>query len=330
LPRVRTGLCTDERFRAHVAPREHPERPERLIAIEHALATAGLPPRCVKLEARPASRAELERAHSAEYLDALEATVAKGGDGWLDPDTFFSDGTWPAALLAAGATIDLAVKVAGGELDNGAAFVRPPGHHATRDRAMGFCLLNNVAIAAARLRADGKRVAIFDWDVHHGNGTEAIFDEEPDVLYCSTHEWPQYPGTGLADYIGSGRGIGATVNVPLPRGTRADAYLAAYRARIHPAIAAFAPDVILVSAGFDAHREDPLGGLKLEDETYVTLTRDLVSICPRVAVVLEGGYDLDALARCSVRVVQTLLSGPAEGGNPRYPVARSATNSGDQ
>lgn len=315
---VKTGLCTDERFRAHVAPREHPERPERLVAIERALDAAGLPARCVRVAARPATRAELELAHAREYLDELEATVARGGSGWLDPDTFYSDGTWTAALLAAGATIDLAVAVAGGTLDNGAAFVRPPGHHATRDRAMGFCLLNNVALAAAKLRTLGKRVAIFDWDVHHGNGTEAIFDEEPDVLYCSMHEWPQYPGTGAPDFFGTGRGAGFTVNVPLPRGTRPDDYLAAYRARVRPAIEKFAPDVILVSAGFDAHREDPLGGLKLDDDTYATLTRDLVAMCPRVAVVLEGGYDLDALARSSVRVLQTLLSGPAEGGNPRY------------
>ncbi len=172
---------------------------------------------------------------------------------------------------------------------------------------MGFCILNNVAIAARRLQKDGKRVAIYDWDVHHGNGTEAIFDEDPDVLYTSTHEWPQYPGTGLADYRGSGRGAGGTVNVPLPAGTRPDKFLQAYRARIHPALVDFKPDVILVSAGFDAHREDPLGNLKLEDDTYVELTRDLQSIQPRVIVVLEGGYDLEALARSSARVLETLL-----------------------
>ena len=307
MPRVLTGLCTDERFRAHRAPREHPESPERLVAIDRALVAAGLPARCVPVAARPATRAELELAHAPAYLDALERTVGKGGAGWLDPDTFYSEGSWTAALLAAGATVDLALKVSSGELDNGAAFVRPPGHHATRGRAMGFCLINNVAVAAAKLRTLGKRVAIFDWDVHHGNGTEAIFDEEPDVLYTSTHEWPQYPGTGLADYVGTGRGAGATVNVPLPRGTRPDAYLAAYRARIRPAIAEFAPDIILVSAGFDAHIDDPLGGLKLDDDTYETLTRDMLALCPRVAVVLEGGYDLDALASSSVRVVQTLL-----------------------
>ena len=302
-----TGLCTDERVRAHHAPREHPERPERLVAIDRALAAAGLPARCTPVAARLATRAELELAHAPEYLDALERTVGKGGSGWLDPDTFYSDGTWTAALLAAGATLDLSRQVASGALANGAAFVRPPGHHATRDRAMGFCLINNVAVAAAALHKDGKRVAIFDWDVHHGNGTEAIFDEEPDVLYTSTHEWPQYPGTGLADYTGRGRGVGATVNVPLPRGTRPDAYLAAYRARIRPAIADFAPDIILVSAGFDAHVDDPLGGLKLDDDTYEILTRDMLALCPRVALILEGGYDLDALASSSVRVVQTLL-----------------------
>jgi acetoin utilization deacetylase AcuC-like enzyme len=304
---VRTGLVTDERFRAHQAPREHPERPERLVAIDGAIAAAGLVARCRPVAARPVSRAELERVHTPEYLDQLEATVGHGGHGWLDPDTFFSDGTWTATLLAAGAVVDLARLVAAGELDNGAAFVRPPGHHATADCAMGFCLINNVAVAAADLRALRKRVAIFDWDVHHGNGTEAIFDEDPDVLYASTHEWPQYPGTGPAEHTGRGRGVGATVNVPLPAGTSPDEYLAAYRERIRPALERFAPDVILVSAGFDAHRADPIGGLGLVDETYAVLTRDLQALQPRLCVVLEGGYDLGAIARSSVRVVQTLL-----------------------
>ncbi|HEX4456993.1 MAG TPA: histone deacetylase [Polyangia bacterium] len=307
---MRTGLVTDERFRDHVAPREHPERPERLVAIERALAEAGLVARCRRVAARPATRAELAVVHTAEYLDALEATVAKGGTGFLDPDTFFSDGTWTATLLAAGGVLDLARLVATGELDNGAAFVRPPGHHATADRAMGFCLVNHVAVAAAHLRDLGKRVAIFDWDVHHGNGTEAIFDEDPTVLYLSTHEWPQYPGTGSAEHTGRGRGLGATVNVPLPPGTDADAYLAAYRARIRPAVVDFAPDVILVSAGYDAHRDDPLGGLELDDETYATLTRDLLTIQPRLCAILEGGYDLGATARSSVQTVKTLLGAP--------------------
>jgi acetoin utilization deacetylase AcuC-like enzyme len=172
---------------------------------------------------------------------------------------------------------------------------------------MGFCLLNNVAVAAAVLREGGARVAVFDWDVHHGNGTEAIFDEDDQVLYLSTHEWPQYPGTGPADYRGKGRGEGYTVNVPLRAGTDGDAYLAAYRERVRPAIADFRPDVILISSGFDAHKDDPLGGLELDEETYVAVTRDLMGLQPKMAAILEGGYDLDAIARSAVRVVETLL-----------------------
>ena len=302
-----TGLCTDERFRAHLAPREHPERPERLTAIEGALDKAGLPGRCVRVAARPALRAELERAHSALFLDQLEALVARDASGFIDPDTFYSPGSWEAALLAAGASVELATRVAKGELENGAAFVRPPGHHATRDRAMGFCLLNNVAVAAAALREDGARVAVFDWDVHHGNGTEAIFDEDDQVFYISTHEWPQYPGTGPAHHRGRGRGLGYTLNLPLSAGTDGKRFLELVRGRIVPALAEFRPDVVLISAGFDAHRDDPLGGLALDDETYAETVRELRQVQPKMAAILEGGYDLDAIARCSVRVVQTLL-----------------------
>jgi acetoin utilization deacetylase AcuC-like enzyme len=305
---VKTGLCTDERFHAHRAPgADHPERPERLDAIERALGAAGLVEATVAVAARPATRAELERVHAPDYLDALEARLARGGSGWLDPDTFYCDATWSAARLAAGATVELAERVVDGALDDGAAFVRPPGHHATRDRAMGFCLLNNVAVAAAALRARGARVAIVDWDVHHGNGTEAIFADDPDVLYASTHQWPQYPGTGPASFTGAGRGVGATVNVPLPAGTDGAAYLGAFDARIAPALARFRPDVILVSAGFDAHRDDPLGGLALDEQTYVAVTRRLGELQPRLALALEGGYHLDAIARSSVAVVNALL-----------------------
>ncbi len=302
-----TGLCTDERFRAHRAPHQHPERPERLVAIDRALDESGLRARCVRVAARPALRPELELAHSAVYLDELEALVARDASGFLDPDTFYSPGSWEAALLAAGAAVELAGRVASGELANGAAFVRPPGHHATRDRAMGFCLLNNVAVAAAVLREEGARIAVFDWDVHHGNGTEAIFDEDDRVLYASTHEWPQYPGTGPANYRGRGRGLGYTVNLPLSAGTDGKAYLAAYHLKIRPALIEFAPDVILVSAGFDAHKDDPLGGLALDDDSYSLVLADLLQIQAKTALVLEGGYDLDAIARSAVGVVKTLL-----------------------
>jgi acetoin utilization deacetylase AcuC-like enzyme len=316
---VAAGLCTDARFRTHVAPGNHPERPARLTAVEDELAARGLVPernarlteasdaRLVSAPARPATRAELEAVHAPHYLDALERTVASGGRGWLDPDTFYSDGSWPAALLAAGAAIDLSRRVLDGELATGLALVRPPGHHATPTRAMGFCLLNSVAAAAALLHARGARVAIFDWDVHHGNGTEEIFYAEPDVLYASMHEWPQYPGTGRAEDRGVGRGLGATVNVPLRAGTDGPAYLEAFSAVVEPAIAAFRPDLILVSAGFDAHRDDPIGGLDLVEETYAELTRRLRQIQPRLTLVLEGGYDLAALARSAARVLETLL-----------------------
>jgi acetoin utilization deacetylase AcuC-like enzyme len=281
-----------------------------LEAIERALDQAGLLSRTIPVAARPATREELVRVHTAEYLDELERVVAPGGSGWLDSDTYYSPGTWTATLLAAGAAVELAQKVYRGELDNGAAFVRPPGHHATRDTAMGFCLINNVAVAAAALRVEGARVAIVDWDVHHGNGTESIFDEDPNVLYVSTHEWPQYPGTGPAAYRGNGAGWGTVVNVPLAAGTDGTRYLAVYDARIRPELEKFRPDAILVSAGFDAHAEDPLGGLKLTEETYATVLRHLFTLTPRVAAVLEGGYHLDALGRSSVRMVQTLLGDP--------------------
>jgi acetoin utilization deacetylase AcuC-like enzyme len=301
-----TGLVTDARFHEHQAPWEHPERPERLDAIERALEKEGLPARMTRVEPRPVTREELVRVHDPEYLDELEREV-KGKSGWLDADTFYSTGTWTAALLAAGATVDLATQIADGKLQNGAAFVRPPGHHATRNQSMGFCLINNVAVAAAALEARGLRPAIVDWDVHHGNGTEMIFDPDPKVLYVSTHEWPQYPGTGPAHHTGVGAGIGTKVNVPLRRGTEPAEYLRAWDQWCQPAIAKFAPDVILISSGFDAHKDDPLGGLKLDEATYDTVLRQLTAIQPRIAIVLEGGYNLDAIARSSVRVVKTLL-----------------------
>jgi acetoin utilization deacetylase AcuC-like enzyme len=305
---VPTGLVTDARFLAHVAPWEHPERPERLTAIERAIDAAGLRQKTVPVPARPATRAELERAHSARYLDTLEAAIGKGGSGWLDADTYYCEHTWTAALLAAGASLELAEQVSSGKLDNGFAFVRPPGHHALRERAMGFCLINNVAVAAAHLHARGQRVAILDWDVHHGNGTEAIFDEEPEVLYVSTHEWPQYPGTGPALHTGSGRGVGTKLNVPLPARTSGAAYLRAYDTKVKPAIESFRPDFILVSAGFDAHHDDPIGGLQLTEDTYVTVTQHLMSVQPKLAMVLEGGYDLGASARSSVAVLQAMVT----------------------
>jgi acetoin utilization deacetylase AcuC-like enzyme len=301
------GLCTDARWRLHRPPGAHPEHPDRLAAIERALDGAGLIARAVACAPRPATLPELRSVHDAAYVEAIERQLGAGGSGWLDPDTYYSEGTLEAARLASGAAVDLTARVLDGELDSAAAFVRPPGHHATRDRAMGFCIYNHVAVAAQAARARGAKVAIFDWDVHHGNGTEEIFFEDPDVLYVSTHEWPQYPGTGRAEDRGRGRGEGFNVNVPLPSGTGPEAYLAAFRERVLPPLERFRPDLLLISAGFDAHRDDPLGGLLLLDETYATLTRALGQVQPRRVVLLEGGYHLDALARSARRVVETLL-----------------------
>ena len=313
---VKVGLSIDARYAAHVAPPKadrppgvagHPEHPGRITAIEAELSARGLYARTVAIPARLATRAELELVHTPAYLEALRTTVTEQHSGWLDADTYFAEGSYDAAVLAAGATVDCVMAVVEGRVDRAFAIVRPPGHHALADRAMGFCLVNNVAVAAAAARAAGQRVAIFDWDVHHGNGTEAIFYEDGDVLYVSMHEWPQYPGTGARIDVGRGAGIGATVNVPVPSGTTSAEYLDQFRAVVLPAIFDFAPDIILVSAGFDAHRDDPLGGLVLDDETYRTLTVELLAIQPRLALVLEGGYSLPALARSVALVVETLL-----------------------
>jgi acetoin utilization deacetylase AcuC-like enzyme len=308
---MKVGLCTDKRFLLHCPPGEHPERPERLIAIEDAFRRTGLVDRIAKVSARRATREELERVHTPTYLDSLMAILGEDRRGWLDPDTYYSPGSLEAALLGAGAAVELAEQVRNGTLDAGLLLARPPGHHATRHQAMGFCLLNQAATAAAALRNRGARVAIFDWDLHHGNGTEAIFYEDPHVLYCSMHEWPQYPGTGAEADIGHGRGVGATVNVPLPSGTDGATYLSAFRTRIAPALSTFSPEVLVVSAGFDAHREDPLGGLALSDETYGLLTEELYRIQPRLVFILEGGYHLGALARSTVQVVEVLLQLPS-------------------
>ena len=331
---LRVGLCIDARFGEHVPPGDpdaravgapgHPEHPGRLAAIDSELDRRGLYGRTTALPARPASRAELERVHAPAYLDALEVTLADRQRGWLDPDTYYAPGSHLAATLAAGAAIDCALAVLDGTVDSAFALVRPPGHHATRDRAMGFCLLNNVAAAAAAAKARGVRVAIFDWDVHHGNGTEAIFYEDGEVLYASMHEWPQYPGTGARTDVGRGAGVGATVNVPVPSGTTGADYLALFRTAVRPALERFRPGLLLVSAGFDAHREDPLGGLALEDDTYRALTDELLAIQPKLALVLEGGYHLPALARSAALVVETLLAPARADDRPGAPRPQAA------
>jgi acetoin utilization deacetylase AcuC-like enzyme len=300
----------------HDGGSSHPERPARIDAVMAGVEDLHLGDDLVTAAARPAAPADLARVHTQRYLSELEAFCAAGG-GNLDPDTFARPDSWSAATSAAGAgiaAVDALVRQG-----DGVAFVaaRPPGHHARADQGMGFCLLNNIAVAAASLTAKGSRVLIVDWDVHHGNGTQAIFWNDPDVLYLSTHQWPLYPGTGEAMEVGGPEAPGLTVNIPVPPGATGDVLELAFERVGRPAIEAFAPDWVLVSCGFDAHRADPLGQLELSSGDFARLARLTAEFAPRpgrLALFLEGGYDASALRTSVTSTLDALLggSGPAE------------------
>jgi len=295
----------------HVVHQHHPERRARLDAALAAIDAADLRDAAEVRPPREATRAELAAVHDADYVAAIEAFCAAGG-GQIDADTQASRGSWSTSLRAAGAVLDAIDALRAGEARVAFAANRPPGHHAEPDRAMGFCLFNNVAVGAAALAASGERVAIVDWDVHHGNGTQNMFYERPDVMYVSTHEAPLYPGTGHLMERGRGAGSGANLNVPFPAGTSGDAFRAAYDEVVLPELERFAPDWLLISAGFDAHRADPLASLELTAGDYADLTERLMSMVPggRVVVVLEGGYDLDAITMGTGATLATLLDSP--------------------
>jgi len=253
--------------------------------------------------------------HDDDYLRRISETAGKASQ--LDPDTYTSPESHQIALMAAGAAVDAVERVMGGSHHAAVAMVRPPGHHAERDRAMGFCLYNNVAVAAAHARAHGAaRVAIVDYDVHHGNGTQHIFDADPHVLYISTHQFPYYPGTGAAHEIGRGPGKGFTVNVPLEVGAVDEDYHLVFTSVVLPVLRQFEPDLIVVSAGFDAHERDPLGGMRLSTEAFAAMTRDLRAVADeccrgRMVSVTEGGYDLKALAASLDAVIDAHASAAA-------------------
>jgi acetoin utilization deacetylase AcuC-like enzyme len=298
-------LVTHESSNEHVNPIGHPERVGRLDAVLAGVREASAP--VIDLEAPRIDRSVLQVVHSREYIDQIEEFCAQGGGG-LDPDTYAVPGSFRAALHAAGAGPAAVEALYARTADAAFVAVRPPGHHAERSSAMGFCLFNNVAITAAFLRSRGERIAIVDWDVHHGNGTQNTFYHDPDVLYLSIHEFPFYPGSGWVDERGAGPGEGTTINVPLPGGTSPESYLGAFGRVIAPVIEQYAPDWILVSNGYDAHRLDPLGGLRLESEHYGWLAGWLVGQVPasRVIAFLEGGYDFDALRTASATTVDGL------------------------
>lgn len=320
-------VIASERFAEHMTPPGHPEAPERAEVMD--VVAAEWRARGGEVVApREASREQLARVHGADHLRRLAETA--GISVALDPDTYTSPDTYEVALLSAGAAVDAVERVMGGSHKRAFVLSRPPGHHAERDRAMGFCLYNNVAVAAAHARSLGaRRVAIVDYDVHHGNGTQHIFENEPDVLYISTHQFPYYPGTGAAGEIGYGAGAGRTVNVPLEAGATDDDYKLVFEQVVLPVLRQFEPDIVLVSAGFDAHERDPLGGGRLTTAAFSAMTaalRDIAEGCcgGRLVLVTEGGYDLRALGDC-IRAVIDVLAGeaPPPVSWPQAPVASS-------
>jgi acetoin utilization deacetylase AcuC-like enzyme len=309
-----TLLLTDDSFYDHDPGPFHPETPDRLRAVRQALAE---PPAGAAwaMPGREATREELERVHAPRYLDAIARVEGRHAD--LDPDTSVSPGSVRAARLAAGACVELVEQVVSGRAQNGFAFVRPPGHHAESGRAMGFCLFNNVAAAAAHaVRKLGlQRVLIVDWDVHHGNGTQHMFERDPRVLYFSSHRFPFYPGTGDFDETGEGEGRGYTVNVPLPAGMGDADFHAVYMRVLEPVAMRYQPQLVLVSAGFDAHAADPLGGMRATHEGFAALCAITKRVAEasaggRIGLVLEGGYGLAALG-ASARACVEVLRGAA-------------------
>ena len=308
-----TGLIDDDRFLAHDTGPRHPEQPARLSAIRRALAARSWFGELQHCAAVPADIAVLESSHTLAYIRRAAQACAAGAPYLDTPDVVISAQSYDVALLAAGAPLVLADALVQGQINNGFAVLRPPGHHAEREAAMGFCLFNNVAILARYLqgRHGLDKIAIVDWDVHHGNGTQHSFEEDPSVLYVSTHQYPYYPGTGAAYETGSGRGRGTTLNCPMAAGATDSAYERAFCEEIIPKLDAFKPECVIISAGFDAHRDDPLADLQLSTRCFQWMTERLMEVAAqyaggRLLSVLEGGYNLERLGDCVAAHVERL------------------------
>ena len=322
-------VVSSEQFAEHQTPPGHPEGPER-ADIMHNVALEWRSRGGEVVAPREATREQLSRVHAADYLRQISETA--GIAVALDPDTYTSPETYEIAKLAAGAAVDAVERVMSGSRTRTFAMVRPPGHHAERDRAMGFCFYNNIAIAAAHaLTLGARRVAIVDYDVHHGNGTQHIFAGDRRVLYCSLHQYPFYPGTGAATEIGDADAAGLTVNVPLEVGATDDDYHVVFDDVVVPVVQAFHPDVVLVSAGFDAHERDPLGGMRLTTGAFsamTTMLREVADDCcgGRIAAVTEGGYDVRALRESLMAVIEVL--GPDRTPTPHWPTSSIRSSRG--
>lgn len=306
-----TGLIYDPLFLQH-AMGGHIESPERLLVIVARLEEEGMLSKLKKIHFAPAREEDLLLVHSGEMIQKVKS-VASSGPAWLDMDTYVCPESYKVAIAAVGGGIELVSQIMAGTISNGMALLRPPGHHATAIRSMGFCLFNNIAIAARHLQKKHQveKIAIIDWDVHHGNGTQDIFYQDPTVFYMSTHLYPHYPGSGASYETGVGKGRGTTLNFPLPHDCTREDYLKIFEEGLQT-IEKFEPEFILISAGFDSHTDDPLGGLGLKEEDFELLTIKICqlaqNICKgRVASFLEGGYNLEKLAASVIHHIHGLM-----------------------
>ncbi len=312
----RVGLIKDNIFMNHITSASHPEHPDRLKAIYSILAEKAMQDIYTVLPSREAALKELQWVHTESYIQKIESTQGCG-QRQLDPDTVVSSESYQIAKHAVGGLFVLSDALFAQEIQNGFALIRPPGHHAEADKGMGFCIYNNVAIAAryAQQKGFAKKVLIVDWDLHHGNGTQHSFESDPTVLYFSSHQFPYYPGTGRPEEVGKGAGEGYTVNVPLPGGQNDEDFIHIYQELLGPIAKQFQPDLLLVSAGFDTYYRDPLGGMDMTENGFAALTRLLMNIADihcqgKILLTLEGGYHQKGLAQSIKNVIETLHGQP--------------------
>lgn len=310
---MKCGIVLDRLFARHMTPVGHPERPERILKIVEELEQKSELESVIHISPAPAQEKWISAVHTLQHFQKVKDS-AKQAFYQFDPDTYASPESFEVALQAVGSTVKLVKKLTGGEIDAGLALVRPPGHHAESNRIMGFCLFNNIAIAAHWAVSEGglQRVAVVDFDVHHGNGTQEIFYSRQDVMYLSAHQFPFYPGTGHFSELGQNEGKGFTVNFPIRAGIGNYFYCSLFEDFVIPVIRQFEPQLVLVSAGYDAHQNDPLAGMNLDEDGFGELVNQLnqvaVEVCDgRIGYILEGGYNLEALGKSVLRTLTTTL-----------------------